>query len=252
MKIESPNFYTVIIGTEILNGRRKDKHFEFVKNELLKRNLELKAVFFIEDDPDLIEKIFNLVKADPNSVMFSFGGIGATPDDYTRDVAAKVFTGGKKEVNEEAKKLIIERFGKDAYPYRIEMSNLPINAGLLSNPVNKVPGFYLERRFFFVPGFPEMAHPMIIEALEKFFPKAGEKTRLSMCVEASENSMIDIMKEIPKDIEFSSLPVIKNGKYSAVISIAHKDKKEAKQWFDYYKKRLDEKGIKYTEGENCR
>ena len=33
------NFYAIIIGTEILNGRREDKHFEFVKNELAKYDM---------------------------------------------------------------------------------------------------------------------------------------------------------------------------------------------------------------------
>ena len=86
------NFYSVIIGTELLNGRRVDAHFPFLNEQLLKRGWEHKASFVIEDDPKLMFDIFNLIKADENSVMFCFGGIGATPDDYTRQTAAKAFT----------------------------------------------------------------------------------------------------------------------------------------------------------------
>ena len=100
------NFYSVIIGTELLNGRRKDAHFDFLNSELLKRGWEQKASFVIKDEPPFIEDIFNLIKKDPDSVLFSFGGIGATPDDYTRQAAANVFTNGEMEVNEGAKRAI--------------------------------------------------------------------------------------------------------------------------------------------------
>ncbi len=60
--------------------------------------------------------------------MFCFGGIGATPDDYTRQVAACVFTNNKMEFHEKAKELILNQFGEEAYPHRIEMGKLPLNA----------------------------------------------------------------------------------------------------------------------------
>jgi len=169
--IENPNFYLVIIGTEILNGRREDKHFKFVRDELLKRGWELTASFIITDKPSLIEKTFNLIKKDPNSVMFSFGGIGATPDDFTREIAAKVFRDSLMEENQEAKQLIIEQFKENAFPHRINMAKLPIDAGLLPNPVNKVPGFYIDERYFFVPGFPQMSHLWLSLLLTNFTPK---------------------------------------------------------------------------------
>lgn len=102
--LEKPNFYSVIIGTELLNGRRIDAHFAFLNQQLLSRGWEHKASFVINDDINLMENIFNLIKNDPNSVMFCFGGIGATPDDYTREIAGKVFTSGAMEFHEEAKK----------------------------------------------------------------------------------------------------------------------------------------------------
>ena len=48
------NFYAVIIGSEILNGRRADKHFEYLKNALLLRGHTLYATFIIKDDEELI------------------------------------------------------------------------------------------------------------------------------------------------------------------------------------------------------
>jgi len=154
--IKNPSFYSVIIGTELFNGRRQDKH-KFLNDELLARGWEQKANFVIKDDPSFMEDVFSLVKKDPNSVMFSFGGIGATPDDFTRKVAADIFTNGETEQNKKALALIKEQFKEDAYPHRVNMANLPKNSILLKNIVNKVPGFGIDERFFFVPGFPQMS-----------------------------------------------------------------------------------------------
>ncbi len=249
--MQEPNFYQVIIGTEILNGRREDKHFPFLRDELLQRGFKLKASFIIEDDPTLIKDIFTLIKKDSRSVLFSFGGIGATPDDYTRAVAAQVFGDGKLYEHPEAKRLIIERFGKEAYPHRIRMAYLPKDAQLLHNPINKVPGFYLQRRFFFVPGFPQMAHAMIQEALNRYYPKAHKLYRFTICVEASENDLMDIMHSLPKEIEFSSLPAIKENRYFDVISIASKEKKKARYWMDFFIQEIQKRGFRYKEGEEC-
>ena len=85
------NFYAIIIGTEILNGRREDKHFEFLKNKLAEYGHELFASFLIKDDRELIKRTFQTVQEDKNSALFSFGGIGSTPDDLTREIASEVF-----------------------------------------------------------------------------------------------------------------------------------------------------------------
>ena len=233
--LEKPNFYSVIIGTELLNGRRIDAHFAFLNQQLLSRGWEQKASFVINDDTNLMENIFNLIKNDPNSVMFCFGGIGATPDDYTREVAGKVFTNGKMEFHEEAKNRIINQFGDEAYPHRINMAYLPINAKLLKNVINNVAGFYLEDRFFFTPGFPSMSQAMVVEALDKLYSKSNiEKYRRVITINASENDLIDTMKKIPENIDLSSLPKILGDKRKVVISLAGYDKDEVEKYFGMF------------------
>jgi len=244
MAVKNPSFYSVIIGTELFNGRRKDKHFEFLNSELLKRGWEQKANFVIKDDPAFMEDVFNLVKKDPNSVMFSFGGIGATPDDYTREVAAKVFSNGIIEQNKVALKLIIDQFKEEAYPHRINMANLPKNALLLKNIVNQVPGFGVDERFFFVPGFPEMSRHMVIEALDRFYPKNAKKFSCTFTAIASENELIEIMRSLPKDLEFSSLPKFVGDKRYVEIYIADYDKQKVEKWCTFFKNEIAKKSIK--------
>jgi len=219
-----PTFFAVIIGSEILDGRRNDKHFEFLKRELKSRGWSLSGVYIIEDDIDLMKQTYLQIKKIPNSVLFSFGGIGATPDDYTREVSSTIFTDGEMEFNQEFKDRIVKRFGIQGSIHRVNMSNLPKSAKLLyDNPINKMSGYYLEDRFFFVPGFPEMSHPMIREALNRFFPENSEEIfSYSVIVDTSENLLIDWMEKLSKNITLSSLPKLdtdKNGKIKPSVNI---------------------------------
>ena len=241
------NFYSVIIGTELLNGRRLDAHFSFLNKELIKRGWTHKGSFVIKDEPPFMESVYNLIKEDKDSVMFSFGGIGATPDDYTRVCAANVFTNGSMEQNLGAKEAIEEQFADQAYPNRIQMANLPLNAGLLKNVVTNVPGFYLEKRFFFVPGFPSMAQSMIIEALDKFYPINEQKTyTLTMSAYCSEEKLISTMKTISRDVDMSSLPIIEGKNRYVIIEISSKDENSTKSEFKKFTDYCEQNNIKYV------
>ncbi len=229
------HFYSVIIGTELLNGRRVDKHFTFLNQTLRKRNLLHVGNFVIQDDPQQIQNCFKMILNDPKSVMFCFGGLGATPDDLTRDIASDVFTAQPLVLHVKAKELIIAQFGKEAYPHRISMAMLPPHAQLLHNVVNRVPGFSLENRFFFTPGFPSMAWPMVIEALDRYFSDEVPSFRDTFIVESSENDLIEIMEAIPKELHFSSLPRFIGEKRIVEIYLEHTDKVLLETWSYFFR-----------------
>jgi len=244
------NFYALIIGTELLNGRREDSHFKFVRDTLKKRGLKFSGSFIIDDNPNLIASTISYIANLPNSVLFSFGGIGSTPDDHTRLAAAKALKDGKLYPNKEFEKLIIERLGEKAYPHPINMAKLPLGAKLLPNPVNKMPGFSLDDRFFFMPGFPQMSHPMVEYVLDKYFKDSGKKEyRYTLTALCRENEFIELMQNAPKDVEVSSLPKLYSDGPRATISVASYNKQKAKEEFDKYIKLLEEKNISYGLGE---
>jgi molybdopterin-biosynthesis enzyme MoeA-like protein len=205
-----PKFFALIIGSEILQGRREDKHFTFLRDELNRRGWHLSGTYIIEDDKGLMESTLKLIQAIPNSVIFSFGGIGATPDDYTREIAGQIFRNGEMEFHNEFREKIFKKFGVENSKHRVNMSYLPKDSQLLyDNPVNGMCGFKIDNRFFFVPGFPEMAHPMIREALNLHFPVNDHKLfSLSLRVFAPENALIDWMNQLPDEVTLSSLPKI--------------------------------------------
>jgi len=240
------NFYALIIGTEILNARRDDKHFVFLRDELKKYGHELYASFIVKDDEILIADMFELIKKDKDAVMFSFGGIGSTPDDLTRQIAADIFTSSPLIRHQKFEQDIHERFADKAYPHRIHMSDLPKDADLLKNPVNNMSGFSLFDKFFFVPGFPQMAHPMISDVIARLFSNSTKKYRLTLLAQTSENTLIDVMKEIPAYIELSSLPILKENNISVEISLSHTNKKELKKYFLLFTELLNTLKIPYS------
>ncbi|NPA87664.1 MAG: competence/damage-inducible protein A [Epsilonproteobacteria bacterium] len=234
--------FQVIIGTEILNGRREDSHFKFLRDLLIKRGYELFSSFIIKDDPKLIKDVFTLIKNTPDSMLFCYGGIGATPDDYTRQTAADVFTNGIMEYNGEFIKKIDTKFPSEDNTKKYALALWPKDAKpLWNNPVNGFPGFYIKNRHFFMPGFPQMAHPMSEEAVQKFLPKKEIKKRYSLIAYAKESEMLDIMRKIPENIEFSTLPKLD---YTSEISFAGKNSEEIFNWF---KEELKKNNIKYSE-----
>ncbi len=249
--MKSPRFYAVIIGSEILNGRRDDKHFIFVRDALLRRGHSLYFTCTIKDDAALIHTVFSMIKDDPDAVMFSFGGIGSTPDDLTRAIASEVFDDGRLYPHPTFRQAIIERFAEAAYPHRILMADLPQNADLLHNVVNNMSGFYLQDRYFFMPGFPQMSHPMVEEALERFYPVSSIQTyRRSLHAYTSENTLIDVMQALPPHIELSSLPILKAGKAEVEISVMGRDEGETEGALQLFEQRLEALGIDYQRKES--
>ena len=131
MKI--PKFFAIIIGTEILNQRRQDKHFDFLSSVLLDKGHKLSGSFIIEDDPALIIQTIKFVHSQPNSVLFSFGGIGSTPDDHTRLCAAIALRDGNLTLHQEAKEIISTRIDTSKKPHALNMAMLPKRSKLLKN-----------------------------------------------------------------------------------------------------------------------
>jgi len=241
-----PTFFTLIIGTEILNRRRTDKHFDFVTQALAEKGHKLSGSFIIEDDPALIVQTIKFIASQPNPILFSFGGIGSTPDDYTRQCASIALRDGNLPVHEEAKKIIEEKLGDDAYPHPIRMAELPKGSKLLPNSVNKMPAFSLDERYFFMPGFPEMSHPMVKVILQKLLPKKQIFYRHTLTALCKENVFIEVMEQMPKKVEFSSLPKLYSDGWRVSISVASLDESLALEAFQMYIKVIEKEKIVYS------
>ena len=190
-------FGAYIIGDEILVGKRQDKHLAFLIEALAKRGLRLSWACYLGDEPDRLSAAFKR-SLGGGEVVFSFGGIGATPDDHTRQCVAAAAGVGLR-VHPEAEREIRGRFGAETTPQRLRMGEFPEGSSIIPNPVNRIPGFsYAEHHF--VPGFPQMAQPMVEWVLETRYRKLFDRDRWSeesiLVYEAGESQLIPAMEAV--------------------------------------------------------
>jgi len=187
----------IIIGDEIIRGKRQDKHFAKSLELLAVRGLRLAWCEYLGDDPALITSTLRRTMAG-RDIVFCFGGIGATPDDHTRQCAADA-AGVALALHPEAEREIRERFGCETTPQRLKMGEFPAGSSIIPNPYNRIPGFSL-RDHHFVPGFPVMAWPMLEWVLDHryahLFHKVPEAEASILVYEVPESTITPLMQEV--------------------------------------------------------
>ncbi len=204
------NIGAVLIGDELMTGKREDKHFAHLQKVLANRGLELSWTLLVGDEPEQLERALRFSMAS-DDLVFCFGGIGATPDDRTRQTAAKVINAPLIR-HPEAVSLIEQQYGEAAYPKRILMAELPEVATIIPNVINNVPSFSLGDHHF-MPGFPEMSWPMVDWLLDTKYSHlkhlAPSFERIITIENARESDLIEKMNELLANypsLKLSSLP----------------------------------------------
>lgn len=233
------NFGLIIVGDEILSGKRQDKHLPKVIELLAARGLSLSWARYVGDHrPRITEALQHAFGS--GDVVFSCGGIGATPDDHTRQCAAAAL-GVPLVLHDEAKALILERMRDVAAEqgvafeperadnvHRLNMGVFPEGARIIPNPYNKIPGFSVQD-VHFVPGFPVMAHPMIEWLLDTRYAAlhgSHRQTERSVIVPgAMEASLTPLMEAIERDhpsVRVFSLPSVDHPQWGRHIELGVK------------------------------
>lgn len=237
------NFGLVIIGDEILSGKRADKHLAKAIELLGERGLQVAYADYVGDDPARITQ--TLKRAfDSGDVVFSFGGIGATPDDHTRQCAARAL-GLPLVLHPQAEALIYERMQdvarEQGLPYepnradnqhRLNMGVFPQGAEIIANPYNKIPGFSCVGEggghVHFVPGFPVMAWPMVASVLDRryshLFVREAHLERSVIIFGAMESALTPLMEALEREhpIKVFSLPSVDHPEWGRHIELGVK------------------------------
>jgi molybdopterin-biosynthesis enzyme MoeA-like protein len=203
----------IIIGDEVLSGKRQDRHL-MQANELLRvRGLSLSWVQILGDEPGRLRQALQKSFAS-NSVVFCFGGIGATPDDRTRQCAAEALD-LPLELHPEGVAEIEAQFGDEAYPQRIRMAEYPQGATIIPNEYNRVPGFSIHDHHF-MPGFPMMAKPMMAWVLDNLYdewfqtPTVEQGVRIFQGHESDWIAFMEQFEQTFPDLRLFSLPSIRS------------------------------------------
>ncbi len=232
-------FGLLIVGDEILSGKRTDKHVPKVIELLAARGLSLAWVRYVGDDPVRITADLKDAFAS-GDIVFSCGGIGATPDDHTRQCAAQAL-GVPLELHPVARDLIIERMCDIAAEkglvfdparadnlHRLNMAVFPQGAGIIPNPYNKIAGFSVGT-VYFVPGFPVMAWPMIEWVLDHHcahLHRAQSQREQSVIVmgamEATLTPLMEFVEARHPGVKVFSLPSVDHPEWGAHIELGVK------------------------------
>ena len=185
----------LIIGDEILSGKRQDRHLPHVIETLAARGLALDYAHYEGDDRDRLTALLRETFA-RGDLVFAFGGIGATPDDHTRQAAAAAL-GVPLVRHPEAVAEIEARFGAEAYPHRVLMAEFPVGARIIPNPFNRIAAFSV-RDHHFMPGFPQMAWPMMDWVLATHYPSLKREPPVERAIavfDAGESQLLPLMDE---------------------------------------------------------
>ncbi len=235
----TPSFGLIIIGDEILSGKRADKHLTKVIELLKARGLQLDYADYVGDSPARITATLKRAFAS-GDVVFSTGGIGATPDDHTRQCAARAL-GVDLMLHPQAEALIHQRMldtaqeqGQTYEPHRpdnihrLNMGMFPIGAQIIPNPYNKIAGFS-HGSVHFVPGFPVMAWPMIEWVLDTHYPHLFQTSawieKSVIVMGAMEAALTPLMEEIERiyvGVKVFSLPSVDHPQYGRHIELGVK------------------------------
>ncbi len=232
-------FGIIIIGDEILSGKRADKHLPKVIELLGARGLALSWARYVGDDPVRITADLRCAFGS-GDVVFSCGGIGATPDDHTRQCAAAAL-GVPLALHPQARELILERmrdtaaeqgapFEPDRHDnvHRLNMGYFPEGAQIIPNPYNKIAGFTVGK-VHFVPGFPVMAWPMIEWVLDQHYAhlrgQGAQREKSVIVFGAMEAMLTPLMERIEAafdGIKVFSLPSVDHPEYGRHIELGVK------------------------------
>ena len=221
-------FGLVIIGDEILSGKRHDKHLSKVIELLDARGLQLAWSHYIGDDRDALIALYRRTFGS-DDVVISCGGIGATPDDHTRQAAAAALD-VPLQLHPQAASLITERCAEMARKgmgsadmstpenqQRLKMGDFPSGVAIIPNPFNRIPGFSI-RNHWFAPGFPVMAWPMIEWLLDthyaEYFNSQSRAERSLIVFEVAESLLTPLMEQVEQNfpaVRSFSLPSVGDG-----------------------------------------
>lgn len=231
-------FRLIVIGDEILSGKRQDKHLSKLIELLSERGLMISGAEYVGDEPDLITATLKRSFASGDAV-FSTGGIGSTPDDHTRQCAAKALD-LQLNLHPEAQRLITGRILTMAEgdlvksdlstadnQQRMKMGEFPVGSEIIPNPYNQIPGFSIKEHYF-LPGFPVMAAPMMAWVLDTYYRDLFHQVDfvekgfiVPLAMESSLTPLMETIENSYPGIKVFSLPSVGDPSRGGVFSKRH-------------------------------
>ncbi|MFQ5673293.1 MAG: competence/damage-inducible protein A [Nitrospinales bacterium] len=162
-RLQIPQAEIVVIGNEVISGLIEESNSRVISLRLQEAGVDVSRVTAVGDDAAAIAEAADeaLGRVD---LVITTGGLGATHDDITKNVLARLFHSGFRK--DESVRVAIEKFfrrrGRDMPDYALEQCSVPEKADILHNEKGSAPGLLFHRdgkKLYALPGVPlEMEH----------------------------------------------------------------------------------------------
>ena len=221
----NPTAAMLVIGDEILSGRRRDANMHHLAGELTRSGIDLKEVRVVSDDADAIVAAVQALSAGYDTV-FTSGGIGPTHDDITADNVARAFD-VPIDVREDARALLAAhytRVGQELNAARLRMARIPEGATLIDNPVSIAPGFTL-KNVHVMAGVPTIFKAMVESVLPTLTggqPLVSESLEINRGEGDIAGPLAGLADRFP-ELSIGSYPYQRDGVFGANIVIRGSD-----------------------------
>ena len=197
----------ILIGNEVLSGRTRDANLQYLGRRLSQRGIRVTEARVIPDVADVIVATLNDCRA-RHDYVFTTGGIGPTHDDITTACVAAAF-GAALERNAEARRMLRRNYASDAEltEARLKMTEIPVGAELVANPVSHAPGFRMANVFVFA-GIPRIMQAMfegIVDTLKSGAPLLSQAVTAPIPEGILGGPLAELQKRFA-DVEIGSYP----------------------------------------------
>jgi len=175
----------ICVGNELLIGKTLNTNAQWLAKRVTTLGLTTRRVTVVGDDIDEIScALKEAIQRSPGFVLTT-GGLGPTFDDKTLEGLAKAL-GRKIEVNEEALRMVTEKYlsyakegrmeAAELTPHRVKMARLPDGSKPLPNPIGTAPAVVAEYEnvtIIALPGVPSEMKSIFDESVASVLKQAA-------------------------------------------------------------------------------
>jgi len=175
----------ICVGNELLIGKTLNTNAQWLTKRITTLGLTTRRVTVVGDDINEISGVIQEAVQRSPRFLLTTGGLGPTFDDKTLEGLAKAL-GRRIEVNEEALKMVKEKYlsyvqeGRmevaELTPHRVKMAKLPEGSGPLYNPVGTAPAVVAEHEnvtIIALPGVPSEMKSIFDESVASVLKQAA-------------------------------------------------------------------------------
>ncbi len=227
----------ISVGTEILLGNIVNTNAAYLSEECAKLGLSCYYQTVVGDNEERLTQTLELALTRSDIVILG-GGLGPTPDDLTKEVAAKV-CGKELRLDEKAKEDITKYFAKKNVSIpdnNWKQAMIPEDSVVLYNDNGTAPGVIIEygdKRVVLLPGPPNELKPMFEEQVKPYINNIVPEVIVSKTVKICGIGESSVAKQVDDLIQNQTNPTIatyaKTGEVHLRITAKAKDESQAKK-----------------------